>query len=159
MEWGFEDSAGAWKNVPGVLLGVAVWDLPGLPGVRLGVERTEFARACCGNPIWYRHMFLLGGWTQDRRPLGHPLGGHGQEWLVHGSGGLLDERLQLRASVAFRDRRSENLYAPDRTGPSQAGRLAATWRQGRWGVDVELASEAATEWSETRLRTAARVTF
>lgn len=158
VEWGFEDSAGAWRAVPGVLWGVALADLPGVAGARLGVERATFARSCCGNPIWYRHMFLLGGWTQDGEVLGHPLGGHGEEWLVHGSTGLLRESLQLRGAVAMRDRSSENLYAPTRTGRSRAGRLALTWVAEPWQVTARGEVESGDGWTESLLRLGVRLT-
>lgn len=159
IEWGFEDSAGAWRSVPGVLWGLALGDVPGLTGARVGIERTDFARACCGNPIWYRHMFLHAGWTEEGRPLGHPLGGHGAEWLAFGSAGFLGERLQVRSSLALRDRRSENLYAPERVGRSQAGRLRAVWQAGRWNAGLEVHSEAGRGWVETLLSTTARFRF
>ncbi|HUG40848.1 MAG TPA: capsule assembly Wzi family protein [Longimicrobiales bacterium] len=156
VEWGFEDSAGAWRDTPGTVWGVAFGDLPGLPGTRLGIERADFARSCCGNPMWYRHMLLLAGWTQDAIPLGHPLGGHGEEWLLFGSGGLLEERLHVRASLALRDRWSENLYAPDREGRSRAGTVRASFLAGRWTLASDLAVEDGSGWTETAIRATVR---
>lgn len=159
VEWGLEDSAGAIYDVPGVLWGVAVLDPPGLSDVRLGVERTTFAGSCCGNPIWYRHMFLAAGWTEDGVPLGHPLGGHGSEWLLHASRGFIEERVQLRAELGTRDRQGENLYAPDRTGSSQFGSLDGRYRTGGVEVGVEVRAEGGEGWEERRVVVSAGWTF
>lgn len=156
VEWGFEDSSGAFHRVPGVVWGGSVSGLPGLGGARLGIEHADFARSCCGNPAWYRHMFLHAGWTEDAIPLGHPLAGHGEEWLFHGEGGLLEERLQLRASFALRDRWHENLYAPDRQGESRAATFEADYLRGRWKLTARAALESGSGWTETTLRAAVR---
>ncbi len=123
VEWGFDDNAGAWLDVPGVVAGANLPALPGLPGMGLGAEYTRFPHSCCGNSIWYRNYSFRGGWTDERRPLGHPLGGNGDEWLVHVDADLLQARLRLRAEGYFRDRGGENLYAPERVGHSAGGSL------------------------------------
>ncbi|MBW3554314.1 MAG: capsule assembly Wzi family protein [Gemmatimonadetes bacterium] len=156
VEWGFEDSSGAFYHVPGVVWGGAVSGIPGLPAARVGIEHADFARSCCGNPPWYRHMFLHAGWTENAVPLGHPVGGHGEEWLLFGRSGLLQERLQVRASLALRDRWSENLYAPDREGRSRAGTVRASFLAGRWTIESDVAVEDGSGWTETSIRTAVR---
>lgn len=124
MEWGMDDSAGAWRNVPARVIGAEIVALPLIPQVALGVERTTFAEGCCGNTIWYRNWSLRGGWAADGRPLGHPLGGHGTEWLGHVSADLLDARAQIGLHLFTRERGNENLFAPERAGKSRGGRVS-----------------------------------
>ncbi|HSH44781.1 MAG TPA: capsule assembly Wzi family protein, partial [Longimicrobiales bacterium] len=126
LRWGFEDSAGAVRDVPGVVLGVESPAVPGLPALALGLVRTSIARSCCGNPIWYRNHAFRGGWADDGEALAHPLGGHGVEWLTWGRLDLLESRLQLDGTAFYRDRGEENLYAPAREGGSVGGSLRAT---------------------------------
>jgi hypothetical protein len=128
LEWGMEDTSGAWKNVPGIIAGVQVAALPGIPGVSLGLQRAHFAPACCGNPRWYRHFQFEGGWADDGIPLGHPMGGHGDEWLLHGRADLRDARLRSSWRVFHRDRGFENLFAPDREGRSVGAAVQAHYR-------------------------------
>jgi hypothetical protein len=125
IEWGFEDSAGAWRDVPGVVAGAELGAVPGLPAVAVGVERTSFGESCCGNPAWYRHWLFREGWTHGGREFGHPLGGHGSEWLFWTRTDLA--KLRLEGRLFRRDRGGENLYAPDRQGSSAGGRLGAEW--------------------------------
>ena len=125
VEWGFEDSANAWRNVPGILAGIEVPALPGAPSVGVSVERVSFARSCCANPIWYRHSIFHDGWTQDARPLGHPLGGHGQEWSIEVEGVSLDARLIWAVGLFAGERELENLYHDARTGDHAGGTLRA----------------------------------
>lgn len=132
LEWGLEDSAGAWKDVPGVTAGVEVASVPGLPQLAMGLERTSFAESCCGNPIWYRHWSFREGWTDGGRLLGHPLGGHGTEWLAHARLELLESRLRVVTRYARRDRGAENLFAPLREGESQAVWLEVDYRPVPW---------------------------
>lgn len=128
LEWGLEDSAGAWFDVPGVVAGLELPALPGVPGIALGIERTSFSPRCCGNPIWYRHWQFLGGWTDDGVPLGHPLGGHGSEWRSWARADVLDARLRLESALFLRDRGEENLFAPDREGRSAGVAVSAAFR-------------------------------
>src|SRR5690625_1346431 len=77
------------------VVGLELAAVPGLPEVALGIERTSFAKGCCGNTIWYRNWSLRGGWAAGGRPLGHPLAGHGVEWLVHGRADLFSARARI----------------------------------------------------------------
>lgn len=165
VEWGLEDSAGAWKDVPGVVAGVEVPAIPGLPAVGFGVERTSFAPSCCGNPIWYRHWSFTDGWADDGVLLGHPLGGHGREWLAYASADLLDSRLRLLTRVFSRDRGDENVYSPTREGESVGGMVRLEFRPMR---HAELVVQGTTErgseggegrWRETRAYTGVRILF
>lgn len=161
LEWGFEDSAGAWRDVPGTLFGVELAALPGLPQVGFGLERASFAPSCCGNPIWYRHWHFLDGWTESGAPLGHPLGGHGTEWLGYGYADLLDARLRLTGRAFVRNREAENLFAPDRAGRSTGGSFQAAFRAAP-RIDVLFGAELESgenDWTESRLGVGVRGTF
>ncbi|MFW6079076.1 MAG: capsule assembly Wzi family protein, partial [Gemmatimonadota bacterium] len=127
-EWGMEDSAGAWRDVPGVIVGAEVAALPGEPNAGVGVEHVRFWESCCGNPLWYRNWAFQGGWTDGGEPLGHPLGGHGEEWLAYGHADLFDARLRLRVRGFLRRRGSENLFAPARESTSGGGAFEAELR-------------------------------
>lgn len=158
-EWGFEDSAGAWKDVPGVIVGGEIASVPGLPGLSLGVERVSFAPSCCGNPIWYRHWRFLDGWADDGRPLGRPLGGHGSEWRLALRLDSWDARFRIRGDAFVRDRGEENLFAPDRAGGSRGGVLHASLRVAPWFDLVlhGLHERGEFGWRESRIETAGRV--
>lgn len=128
LEWGIEDSAGAIADVPGVVAGLELAAVPGVPELALGVERASFAGRCCGNPIWYRHWKFDSGWTVGGVPLGHPLGGHGTEWLAFARADLLEARLRIDGRAFRRDRGAENLFAPDRLGRSTGARIRTEFR-------------------------------
>lgn len=145
LEWGADDSAGAWKDVPGHVVGLELAALPGLPSTALWLERTSFAAACCGNTIWYRNWAFRGGWSADGEPLAHPLGGHGTEWLLGARGDLLDARLHLEGRAFARWRGEENLFAPDRVGDSYGGVVRL---EGRLSPRVDLLLRTALERGE-----------
>jgi hypothetical protein len=123
IEWGMEDSAGAWKNAPAFLVGAHLAAVPGAPALWLRGEWTSFARSCCGNPMWYRHHFFHGGWVAGAVPLGHRLGGHGREWALTAGATAADSRVRAAGTWLRTWRGEENLYAPDRAGVTQGGRL------------------------------------
>jgi len=158
-EWGFEDSAGAWKDVPGIVVGGEIASVPGLPSLSLGIERVSFAPSCCGNPIWYRHWQFLDGWAAGGTLLGHPLGGHGTEWRLSLRFDSWDARLRLRGDAFARDRGDENVFAPDRAGESRGGMLDVTLRLApRFEVMVYgLHERGESGWRESRIETAGRV--
>jgi hypothetical protein len=158
-EWGLDDSSGGYWRSPAVIAGVRIAAVPGAPMLSLGVERTSFAAASFKNTMWYRNVWLRGGWTDDRRVLGHPLGGHGTEWLFHGGADVFATRLRIHGAIALRDRAKENLFAPERTGRSTGTSLDITLRAASW---IDLAGgfryeDGAGGWSETRAFTAAQV--
>jgi hypothetical protein len=154
LEWGLEDSAGAWWTVPGIVAGVQVAALPGAPGVSLGIERTHFAPECCEDPPWYRHAAFTAGWADQGVPLGHPLGGEGDEWLLYGRADLLDARLRTGWRLFHRDRKGDNLFMPTREGSSLGGALEVLYRVGgRTDLTLDGFYERGGEgdgWSELR---------
>lgn len=149
-EWGVEDSAGAWFDVPGVIWGLYLGAVPGLEAAALGFQHTSMPRSCCGNPPWYRHAGFAGGWTDQRTPLGHSLGGHGTEW--RGWSDLVLRHATATLELFGRRRGSENLYAPERVGFSRG---AAVLTMLRPGASLELGGRLSYErgnagWDETR---------
>jgi hypothetical protein len=153
VEWGAEDSAGSWWDVPGIVVGVEAASLPGMPWLSLLVERTSFEGSNSGNPPWYRHRGgYHEGWSVRGELLGHPLGGHGREWLVQGRANLMDGRLQLMTRGFRRTRLAENVYAPDRAGRS-TGFAAEGDLMLRPGVSLQLAgsTEGGSGWRRTAL--------
>ena len=121
LEWGFEDSAGAWRSVPGIVAGAYIPRVPGASWLSLGLEHASFTESCCGNPWWYRHRGFEGGWSDQRRPLAHPLGGHGRQSSLRLDVEGWDATLLGGVVVYRRDRGIENLYAPTRQGTSTGG--------------------------------------
>ncbi|HEX6938337.1 MAG TPA: capsule assembly Wzi family protein [Longimicrobiales bacterium] len=152
LEWGMDDSAGAVKDVPGTVAGVFLPALPAVPAVSLRVERTEFAGSCCGNTIWYRNWAFRGGWTDAGHPLGHPLGGHGREWLAELRAEPFDARVRLAAGGRLRDRGAENLFAPDREGGATSGWIDIAVRP---SATLELAVSGTLERGERGWRQSA----
>jgi hypothetical protein len=153
VDWGFDDSAGAIRDVPGYVAGIFAPALPGMPRMSFGVERASFAHSCCGNPPWYRHAAFPGGWAHRDLPLGHPLGGEGTESLawMRSDGRRLPVSLEWRGWK--RHRGPENLYTPIRQGKSwgTAGGLR-WWGWNRTDAHLTLSREAGSEWSETQLQ-------
>jgi hypothetical protein len=148
-EWGAEDAAGAWRDVPGRLTGVIVPALPGLPEASLGVERVSFAVSCCGNPPWYRHAPHTGGWVNQQSPLGHPLGGQGSQTTVFSHLDLWQARLRFDGQWFSRRREGENLFVPGREGTSQGFAARAGLRLfSRSDALVSLTREAGKGWKE-----------
>lgn len=158
-EWGFEDSAGAWKEAPGILAGVRLASVPGLPRLSVAVERTGFVPGKTRNLPWYRHWRFHQGWTVDGRPLGHPLAGSGTEWRVAGWADSPDARLRIRVDAFHRDRGELNLYAPDREGESVGGEVDVAVRVGpRVEVRVRgLHERGDGGWRETRVAASGQV--
>lgn len=106
---------------------VAGAELPSLPFARalsVGIEHAHFPPSCCGHPPWYRHGDLGEGWTDEGRPLGHPLGGAGSEWTL--DAGVLARTVQAEGRLSLRRRGDENLFAPARAGRSLGGSLELT---------------------------------
>lgn len=152
LEWGLEDSAGSWRDVPGIVAGAYLGAVPGLPELGLGIEAASLATSCCGNPWWYRHRGFLGGWSEDRRPLGHPLGGDGREWAVRADAGAVRGAVQAEARLYRRERREENLFAPLRAGWSTGGAVdvSVLGSAGLVGV-LRAEHERGTDWRRTEV--------
>lgn len=138
VEWGTDDNHSAWFRFPAVVAGVSLPAVPRVPALSLGLERTSFARPCtgCGGcaceyyATWYRHYVFMDGWTLDRQPIGHPLGGDGTEWLAYGRYDDAAHRIRLDARAFARERGRYNLYAPAREGRSAGASLGAEYRVG-----------------------------
>jgi hypothetical protein len=143
------------------VLGVEIPALPGLPELGLGLERTTFAASCCGNPIWYRHWSFRHGWTDDGRLLGHPLGGHGSEWLTYARADLFEARVHLDLRLFARDREVENVLAPERIGRSRGGQLGVEGRLASGlGIFFQgLLEDGDTGWRESAVRVGAQFIF
>lgn len=150
LEWGFEDSAGAWIDVPGVVWGLYLGAVPGAESLAVGFQHTSIAGRCCGNPAWYRHNGFMGGWADSRVPLGHSLGGHGMEWRA-----WTDIALPLgTATVELfeRLRHSENLFVPGRQGRSRGIGIETAIRPApRVEVGGTVAYEAGGSWNQALL--------
>src|SRR5690606_4620166 len=121
----------------------------------LGVsaEFVHFGGASTKNTIWYRNYSLRGGWTHERRALGHPLGGHGSGVYGRASLDLADARLRLQAATWLFDRGAENLYAPEREGLAAGTGLSARWRaMPRLEMSAGATHEDGAGWQETTAR-------
>jgi len=153
LEWGSEDAAGAWHDVPGIVGGLWSPSLPFAPGVAMGAEYAHFSTSCCGNPKWYRHWSFVGSWASRDLPLGHPLGGNGRQAMVFAEAYLLDARARLGGSVYRRDRKDENLFAPGREGGSTGGSFSLEVRPfPSWELRLEAAEERGDDWSDRNVR-------
>lgn len=161
VEWGFDDTSGGYHRSPGIIAGLRLAALPGVPAAELGIERASFAAASIKNTIWYRNWSLRGGWTHDRALLGHPVAGHGTEWLLFGGADLAAARVRFDARVALRDRAEENLLAPERTGKSTAAVITAEVRALPW-LEVTAGAvyeDGASGWRTSSAIIAARAWF
>jgi hypothetical protein len=169
LEWGAEDAAGGWWDVPGIVAGAFVPALPGVPALAAGVEHASFATFCCGNPPWYFHAGFPGGWVANDTPLGHPLGGEGSETMLYLSGTAADARLRTDAR-AFRRTRSDagyhtpqragNLFVPQRAGTSWGAELRGALRLfTRSDVHAGYFIDSGAGWMEQRFSVGTAVFF
>ncbi len=127
-ELGFEDSSGAWKRSPAIILGVEAAHPD--RSFRLGLERSYFSRRN-GHGHWYRHSFYRSGWSDRGQVLGHPLAGAGTEWLLHGvihGGDELGDGAgsSLQVGLRTRERLAEQSFAPAQAGRSWGGQIHGT---------------------------------
>lgn len=153
VEWGAEDAAGAWRDVPGVITGIWTPGLPFAPWLSAGFEYTTMASSCCGNPSWYRHWSFNGSWASRDEPLGHPLGGAGREAMAHMTIEVPQADLAMNGRVFQRRREAENLYSPGRAGTSRGGAIGATWfATPRLRAELDGSIEDGEGWRETRFR-------
>lgn len=137
MEWGTDDNHSAWTLFPARVIGAQIPAVPGIPALALGLEHAYFAGPCrpheqgCHSEYyatWYRHYLFKDGWTVDRQPIGHPLGGEGSEWLAYGSWDDPASKFRFDLRVFRRYRGPYNTYAPDRQGSSVGGQLSTVYR-------------------------------
>lgn len=159
LEWGAEDAAGGWWDVPGRVVGLESPAIPGLELLAVGAAYTAIADHCCGNSPWSRHWAFPGNWAAGDQPLGHPLGGEGWEWLAYGTFDRPQAGYRVEAELFHRDRTGQNLFVPGR-GRSDGVVLAASWRE-RPGLEVtgHAAVEAGPGWSEHRIEVGANLFF
>lgn len=159
LEWGAEDAAGGWWDVPGRVIGLESPAIPGLESLAVGAAYTAIADHCCGNSPWYRHWAFPGTWAAGDQPLGHPLGGEGWEWLAYGTFDRPQAGYRVEAQLFHRDRAGQNLFVPGR-GRSDGVAFAASWRE-RPGLEatVHARVEAGPGWSERRMEVGANVFF
>jgi len=149
-EWGSDDNHAAWFKFPAVVAGLMVASVPGVPTLSLGLERASFSAPCttCNGcacnyyATWYRHYVFMDGWTLDREPIGHPLGGAGTEWLLYGRIDDAAHRFRVDTKAFVRDRGRYNIYSPAREGQSVGGSLGAEYRLTR---SLELQAAATLE--------------
>ena len=158
-EWALHDiDPGVLIDMPAFTLGVRLPALPGARALSATLEHTQLSGSCCLNPPWYYHFELADSWTMRGEPLGHPLGGHGREWLI--AFAAATPRLLAHASAAWRTRGHENLYAPTRAGDAFALHVAAdTFVRRHVHATLELRSEHATQWDELRARGGLQLRF
>jgi hypothetical protein len=153
LEWGAEDAAGAWHDVPGLVGGIFAPSLPFASGLAVGAEYAHFSTSCCGNPKWYRHWSFVGSWASREATLGHPLGGDGRQAMLFGEAHLFEARARVAGSVYRRERRGENLYVPGRAGTSTGASASVEVRPLRsWEVRLEAAGESGSDWSDRNLK-------
>jgi hypothetical protein len=160
-EVAMDDGAGMYHNVPGIRLGAYLPGLPGARNVALGVERTSFAHSCCGNPSWYRNWSFTEAWAEQGRPLGHPLGGNGVELRTYTRSTFASARVTLAADAFARDRGTENLYAPARSGRSRGAEATLAVRiisQGDFVISTSF-ERGSRDWSASSLAAGLRTRF
>jgi hypothetical protein len=161
LDWGSEDAAGGWWDVPAILAGLEFVHVDSAYDAAIGIEHVQFERSCCSNSIWYRNAWFRGSWADDDELLGHPLGGHGREWRVFANGSLDGGRITAHAAFFARRRRDENILVPAWQGKStglQAGADISITPTIRLIVDGEL-EKGASDWSASRLSGAVRSRF
>jgi hypothetical protein len=161
LEVGADDMAGAISEAPGIVAGFDVAALPGLGQVSLNMEYTRFAAGWEGNlRAWYRNGDFGGSWSDDGRLFGHPLGGHGEEAQVR-IGYSAPERGTVVAVTGFtRDRRTYNLYAPEREGRSHGGSLAVEMDgKSGWGLRAWASYEGGADWRTHQVHSALSYRF
>jgi hypothetical protein len=143
LEWGADDNHAAWTLFPARVVGAQISAVPTIPALSVGLEHASFSHPCttCGDchceyySTWYRHGVFKDGWTLDREPIGHPLGGEGYEWLVYGTWDAPTSRLRVDAQSFLRYRGQYNIYSPTREGRSIGGQISTVYRT---TPDIEL---------------------
>jgi len=160
-EWAMHDiDFGVLFDMPTYTIGLRFPRLAVLGGSGIELEHTRISGSCCDNPPWYHHFELADGWVVDGNSLGHPLGGHGEQWRLGIGGGTGGAALIHDAAAILRWRGAENVFAPDRHGRS--ARLEVATDAGfdaRASAGLRLAVERGTDWTELEARLVARFRF
>jgi hypothetical protein len=158
-EWGMDDGAGAWLDVPGIVAGITVPIDVGNSPLDITFERASFAESCCGNPIWYRHHRFLGSWASDGVMIGHPLGGDGIEYAAILCAASPSGTVRGRIRAFTRERGNENVFSLERAGRSAGGELEVALRlRTRFELDMNARREhGEASWNETQFRLGGRV--
>lgn len=159
VEWGAEDAAGGWWDVPGRVVGLETPAVPGAEALSLGAAYTHIEPQCCGNSPWYRHTSFDGSWALWNRPLGHPLGGEGTEWRAYGGYDRPERNFRVEGQIFRRARRGQNLYVPGRE-ESTGGALDLRWTE-RHGVELEagVGVESGSGFTELRMELGTHLYF
>jgi hypothetical protein len=157
LEWGMDDTSGAVRDTPGTVVGIELGPLPGVPALSFGVEHTYYPGSWRGKPPWYRNVFYRGSWADEGRLFAHPLGGHGRELLGHARVDLPERGLFVGAEMFARQRRFENLFAPERQGSSRGGTLSVVKRvRAGTTLRMEAGFERGDGWNAGRFAATAR---
>jgi len=149
LELAFEDAAGAIYEDPGVLLGLHVPAVPGLPTTSARWEYTAFGEDACYaggcEPVtrnWFWHP--LSGRLHaapDGTLLGHPLGGYGNEHRLQLESWLADARLRLAVTGIVRERLPHNLRFDGSTARAYEGAATMDWGfASGWRLGLEASS-------------------
>lgn len=143
-ELGAEDSAGAWVESPSIMAGVEVAHPAN--GWLLGLNHA-YMHPVNGHGYFYRHSLYGAGWSDEGRGLGHPLGGPGREWRVHGISSESSGRWDLDVGLFVRDR-----YEGTSLGQDFEGRSTGAGINGRATVgSVDLFARIEGEHHESGL--------
>ncbi len=158
-EWGADDGAGALDEAPGAILGTFIPTMPKVPQLSLGVEYSYLGIRCCRVLHWYRSSEYL-YFGADDRPLGHPLGGNGSEWLLYGHVDALDARLRVGGRAFWRKREENTMYGSLREGSSSGFAAQGAWRIYSHGdLRFSFTRERGADWSEHHFEAGATVFF
>lgn len=170
FEWGFEDSAGAYIEDPGLTLGAFVPFLPGLPAVSLRYEYTAFGESArtlwSGGPAetrkWYRHSGTRAAYIgREGQLIGHPLGGYGYEHRVNAAAWILGSDARVYGTLVRRRRDPVNLLYERRPGQSHGLGLGGSYRFAEAvTVETDLWWEKGDRgWRDREVSLGARVVF
>ncbi len=143
-ELGAEDSAGAWVDSPSIMAGLEMAHPS--RGWLVGFNHA-YMHPINGHGYFYRHGLYGAGWSDEGRGLGHPLGGPGREWQVHGASTDFSGRWDVEAGLFVRDR-----YEGNSLGPALQGRTTGVRINGRAAVgSFDLFARAEAERHESGL--------
>ncbi len=147
-EWGTEDMAGNHLYTPGLVGGLWVPAVPGLPSLALGFEATHIGHITRRTVVWYAHFRQRGGWYTGDVPLGHPMGGNGRELRLYGTL-LAGDRVYLDAAAFRRTRYSSHVRAATRGGIAYGGELRFNVRASdSTELRLETRLERGRSWTE-----------